>query len=197
VTRRYLGFAAALLILLGLALFHAPLLIAYGDLLVDSQPPSKADAILVLAGDFGGDRIRMAGELLRKGFAPYALVSGPMPIYGVNEADLAIEMMKREGYADVDLRALYLKASSTREESRQVAAEMGRRQVRRLLIVTSDYHTARAGRLFRKAMGSSVEIHMVAAKDPHFPRESWWREREGLKTIFYESLKTVSSAVER
>jgi uncharacterized SAM-binding protein YcdF (DUF218 family) len=185
------------LLLLCVVLFHAPLLIAYGDLLVDAQAPSKADAILVLAGDFGGDRIRMAGNLLRSGFAPYALVSGPMPIYGVNEADLAIQMMKKEGYTDVDLRPLYLKASSTREESRQIAGAMNRLKVKRLLVVTSDYHTARAGRLFRKALGSQVDVQMVAAKDPHFPRESWWREREGLKTIFYESLKTISSAVER
>ena len=192
--RRWL---AALLLLLPIFLFRASLLQWYGNLLVDSAPPVKADAILVLAGDFGGDRIRHAATLVRQGYAPYALVSGPMPIYGVNEADLAIAMARREGFIDERLEPVYLKASSTLEESRKFAPELQRRGIHSILVVTSDYHTARAGRLFRRVLGGRTQVRMVATPDVHFPRASWWREREGLKTVFYESLKTISSAVEQ
>lgn len=184
-------------LLLPLFLLRAPILEWYGNLLVNSEAPVKSDAILVLAGDFGGDRIRHAAKLVREGYAPYALVSGPMPIYGVNEADLAISMARREGFSDERFEPLYLKASSTLEEARKLGPELERRGIRSLLIVTSDYHTARAGRLFRKVLGGSIHVRMVAAPDVHFPRANWWREREGLKTVFYESLKTISSAVEQ
>lgn len=187
------------LILLGVlalvAVFHSPILIAYGDLLVNADPPARADAILVLAGDFSGDRIRYAGSLLRQGLAPYALISGPMPIYGVNEADLAISLMRRDGSTE-RLEPLYIKASSTLEESKRIREELVRRHIHSVMIVTSDYHTARAGRIFRRVLGSAMQVRVVATSSEHFPRKSWWRERESLKTVFYESLKTISSAFE-
>lgn len=186
-----------LLLIPPLFLFRARVFEWYGNLLVDAQPPVKSDAILVLAGDFGGDRMRHAARLLREGYAPYVLVSGPMPIYGVNEADLAIEMVRQEGYTNERFEPLYIRASSTLEEAKQVAPELQRRGIHSVLIVTSDYHTARAGRLFRKSLGGGIRVRMVAAPDAHFPRATWWKEREGLKTVFYESLKTISSAVEQ
>ncbi|HYZ84386.1 MAG TPA: YdcF family protein [Bryobacteraceae bacterium] len=195
--RRLPGRTLLILLILAVLLiaFHPFLLTRYGDLLVRAEAPIKSDAILVLAGDFSGSRIRHACRLLRDGWAPYALVSGPMPLYGVNEADLAIAMMRREGFDDVQLEPMKIQASSTRAESEQMANSIRSRGIRKLMIVTSDYHTARAGRIFRHAL-PEIEIHMVAAKDAHFPRESWWREREGLKAVFYESVKTISSAVE-
>ena len=49
-----------------------------GEFLVHTDPIMKADAVLVLAGDWNGDRILKGGELVKQGYAPVVLVSGPM-----------------------------------------------------------------------------------------------------------------------
>ena len=45
--------------------------------LIQSEQPTSADAVVVLAGDSYGLRIQKGGDLVRAGFAPVALVSGP------------------------------------------------------------------------------------------------------------------------
>ena len=165
---------------------------AAGDYLIESRAPEKADAVLVLAGDWRGDRVRLAGELVKSGYAPLALVSGPMELYGVNEADLAIQFAVRGGASASYFVPVYVRALSTLEEARAFAPELRRRNIRRLLLLTSNYHTHRAASIFRKELGSSVEILPVAAPDKYFRPEDWWLRREGQKTVFYEYSKTLA-----
>jgi uncharacterized SAM-binding protein YcdF (DUF218 family) len=73
-----------------------------------------------------------------------------------------------------------------------------RRNVHRVLLVTSDYHSRRAGRIFRAAertLGGGIEIRMVATPDKEFQPDSWWRSRQGQKIAFMEWTKTLSSAI--
>ena len=62
-----------------------------GNYLVAAEQPSHADIILVLGGDWTGQRILPAAELAQKGFASRVWVSGPMELYGVYAAKLAID----------------------------------------------------------------------------------------------------------
>ena len=80
------------------ALTHSIWLTWLGNVLVDDMAPVKADAVLVLAGDPRGERIRKAGDLVRAGYVPKVLVSGPTEWYGVNEAELAIRFAVANGY---------------------------------------------------------------------------------------------------
>jgi uncharacterized SAM-binding protein YcdF (DUF218 family) len=156
------------------------------------MPPVKADAALVLAGDGRGNRIRTAAELVRSGYVPKVIVSGPMSWYGVNEADLAIRFVISKGYPSDWFEPLKIRALSTEEEAREVGRELERRGIRRLLIVTSDFHTARAGKIFRRAVPPTIEIHTIASPDKYFTPHGWWHTREGWKTWFYESTKTIA-----
>ena len=70
-----------------------------------------------------------------------------------------------------------------------------KRGIRRILIVTSNYHTARAGRIFRRRLGKDVEVRMLAASDLYFDADRWWHSREGQKTVFYEWSKTLTGAI--
>ena len=62
------------------------------------EQPQRADVILVIAGDWSGERILTGAELARQGYAPKVWVSGPMELYGVNEAALAINYALAHGY---------------------------------------------------------------------------------------------------
>ncbi|MBC7925937.1 MAG: YdcF family protein [Bryobacteraceae bacterium] len=188
---------AAVVLLAALTLFFtAPVwLPGVGYLLVQDEAPRAADALLVLAGDWKGERILKACEVAASGFVPTILVSGPMLLYGQNEADLAIAYAVKGGCNPAILEACRLNASSTEEEARVFQPELRRRKIQRLLVVTSNFHTARAGRIFRKRLGGEVEVHMIAAPDKYFNPTSWWRDRQGQKTAFYEFSKTLSNLI--
>lgn len=177
-------------LLIAAAVTHSLWLAAIGDFLVAAQEPFKADVVVVLAGGWRGNRILKAAELVRQGFATRILVSGPDGHYGVYESDLAIPFAVRNGYPREWFVPLPNRSRSTREEARDVAAELRRRHVRRFILVTSDYHTRRARAVYRK-MAPGIEFRTVAAPDPDFPRK-WWQTRQGQKTVFLEWVKTVA-----
>jgi len=77
-----------------------------------------------------------------------------------------------------------------------VLAELRRRNIHSFLLVTSDYHTARAARIYQaqeRAMGGGPAMRVVAARDELFHLESWWRNREGQKAVFFEWCKTFAT----
>lgn len=167
-----------------------------GYALVHDDGPVKADIAVVLAGDSYGHRIVKGGELVRAGYVPLVLVSGPAGAYGLHESDLAIAFAVRQGFPVEWFVALPHHALSTSEEAVVVLAELRRRNAHRFLLVTSNYHTARARRIFlaaERASGGGPEIRAVAAPDEFFQPNSWWRNREAQKTTFFEWSKTIAT----
>jgi len=189
----------AVLVLAAAVYLTSPLwLAALGRALVEDDGPAKADAIVVLGGDAWGLRLEKAAGLVKAGYAPRVLISGAPAAYGANESDLAIPYIVREGYPAEWFVALHNHTMSTREECFVLLPELRRRQVRSLILVTSNYHSARAARIFRaveRAIGYTVDLHMVAAPDPYFAPDAWWQNREGRKTTLNEWEKTVANAL--
>ncbi len=173
---------------------HAWWMAGLGRLLVRGQGPARADVAVVLAGDYYGNRILRAAELVRQGYVPAVLVSGPHMLYGHYECDLAIPFAVQHGYPAAWFLRAPNEAHSTREEAAAILPDLRRRGAHRILIVTSDYHTARAARIYRAA-APDLEFRMVAASDPYFRADGWWRNREGQKVFFMEWSKTVANAL--
>lgn len=150
--------------------------------------------MVVLGGDWKGERVVAACELMKQGVANVALVSGPTELYGRNEADLAIEYARSKGCPDGLLQAAYLKAFSTEDEAREFRKLLMQRNVHSVLLVTSNYHTARARRVFlRYWKGSGMDLRSYAVPDALFDPDHWWESREGQKTTFYEWSKTLAA----
>ncbi len=187
--------ALALAVVVALALiFHTAVLTALGSYLVKAAPPQKADAIVVLAGDATGHRIVTAGNLVREGYAPKAIVSGPTWMYDVAECDLEIPFATRRGYPETYFVHFEHRAHSTQEEAEVIIPELHRIGAKTILLVTSDYHTRRAGRIFRR-MGPDLNFIVIAALDPYFSPSGWWHNREGRKTFAIEWMKTIAEWV--
>ena len=190
--------------LLGLVLVVAVLFLArslwlpaIAFALIRDDGPAKADLAIVLGGDYYGHRILKAAELVRQGYVPAVLVSGPPGFYGAHETELAIPFAVRHGYPAEWFIGFTHAELSTRGEVRVIVAELRRRNVRSVLLVTSDYHSARAARLFRsaeRAAGGGPALRTVVASDEFFHPGSWWRSRQGQKTVFFEWSKTVATA---
>jgi uncharacterized SAM-binding protein YcdF (DUF218 family) len=184
-----LGFAA--LIILILFFSRSIWLRDLGRELVDTQPPQKSDMIVVLGGDWYGNRILKAAQLAKQGYAPKVLVSGGGYLYGNYEGDMAVPFAVQHGYDPHMFIKLLHPVSSTRAEAEAVIPELRRRGVKRYIIVTSDFHTARAGRLFRE-MAPDLELRVVATNATS-DWDRWWEDRESRKTFLMEWTKTLTS----
>ena len=190
--KRVLLFLAAAVVLL--VLFHATLLAALGNFLVKAGPPQKADIIVVLAGDGFGHRILTAGDLIKQGYAAQAIISGPDGNYGNYECDLAIPFAVKAGDPESDFIHLEHHARSTVEEAQVVVKKLRDMGVKRVILLTSTYHTRRAGNIFRRA-APDLDFIVVAAPDEFFKPDSWWHNREASKTFAYEWSKTIAEWV--
>ena len=132
-----------------MVVFHTQILGALGAYLVQADPPQKADAALVLAGDGWGHRILTAAQLARDGYVPKVLVSGPDGAYGYHECDLAIPFAVKHGYPEAYFVHMENQARSTLAEAHvALMPEIRREGIRRMLLVTSNFHTRRAGQIF-------------------------------------------------
>jgi uncharacterized SAM-binding protein YcdF (DUF218 family) len=192
---RFLKVFVCIIVVVGLlAATHSLWLAMLGRALVRDDGPARADIAVVLAGDYTGGRILKAAELVKEGYVPDVLVSGPQVLYGLYECDVEISFAVRHGYPESWFIRAPNHALSTRDEAASVLPDLRRRGVHRFLLVTSDYHSARAGRIFRK-MGRDFDIRLVTAPDEYFHADDWWRNREGQKTFFFEWSKTVANAV--
>ncbi|MGH9665037.1 MAG: YdcF family protein [Bryobacteraceae bacterium] len=162
-----------------------------GEYLVQAGPPARADLAVVRGGDPYGNRVLTGGELARQGYVRQVLVSGPAGVYGLHECDLAIPFAIKAGYPAADFIPFPNDAKSTKEEAADVAAELRRRNARSIDLVTSDYHTRRAGRIFRYT-APGIEIHVVSVPDRDFRAGGWWKTRQGEKVFAIEWMKTIA-----
>jgi uncharacterized SAM-binding protein YcdF (DUF218 family) len=182
--------AAAIVVVLAIG-FSQQILWESGAVLVNNQPPVKADAVVVLGGDYAGDRIRKGAELVKAGYAPVVIVSGGGRMYGRYEAEHEIDYAVRVGYPREIFIPVLKGVFSTQDEAGRDAAEFRQRGLHSVLLVTSPSHTARATRIFRKA-APEIQFHPVAAADPKWNNGYWWKIREGRKTWALEMAKTLT-----
>lgn len=189
---RYFAFAVVVLALVAACSpFWLPWI---GETLVNSGPASKADFVLVLGGGWSGARILAGAELARQGYAPVVLVSGPDGFYGHFESELAIDFAVKHGYPRSMFVGVDHTGRSTVEEAVITLEDLRRRGAQSCIVVTSDTHTARAGRVYRR-LANGIRIQTVAAPEPDFDFHHWWRTREGRKTIFFEWTKTIADGL--
>jgi len=163
-----------------------------GAALVSAGPPQKADAIGVLGGDYTGRRILLAAKLAQEGYAPKVVVTGAARMYGVFESDLAVDFAVKNGFSRDLFIPVHKAAFSTADEARNVMIPLLRQMgVHKLLLVTSEFHTARSGRIYRRE-ARDIETHVVAADTFFWEHGMWWKNREGRKIWFTEATKTIA-----
>ena len=84
--------------------------------------------------------------------------------------------------------------NSTRSESKFLGSYLKQHDIRKILLVTSNYHTRRAAKLMRSE-NPRLDVIVIPAPDPFFTPSTWWETRNGEKTFLYEWLKTIATAL--
>ena len=153
-----------------------------------SDPLEKADAILVLGGGVG-DRVFEAARLYKEGFAPYVVMCGGPLLGQHNLADL----MKKEAQslgAPPQAILLVREGSSTLDNAIFSLPLLKKRGFRKIIIVTSPYHTRRAKMVFQKVYrGQDTEIIIRGVGSNPFSaydENNWWQHHEGIDVFVRE-----------
>ena len=168
-----------------------------GRQLIRSDPIVRSDAIAVLAGGKFGVRELEAADLYLAGQAERVVLSSgrespaasEMARRGVTLSGPAIRQrqMVELGVPSTALTFLPGYPESTFDEATLFAEWSDAQRIESLIVVTSAYHTARAGFIFDRTFGDrSVRITMRPARLDDFTAESWWRWRTTLRTGLFE-----------
>jgi len=150
--------------------------------------PEPADGIVVLAGET--DRRPARGlELLRRGMAPHLLFDAEdgEQIYDLKLTEIAQRYANTLPEAN-HITVCAVRGRSTFAETADVGRCLGPLNARRVLIVTSNYHTRRAFIIFSHRL-PQYHWSIAATGDP--VSFAWWTNRELAKTAFDEWTKLV------
>lgn len=177
----------------GLLAGWRPALSFAGRFLVCSGTPQPADLILVLAGDFYGSRVLKAAELAKQGFAPRVLISGT-PYQTGMEGDFAIAFLARHGYPTRLFESFGHHARSTIEEARVLHTELVRRNTRRVILVTSSFHSRRSAIVFA-LFCPEVDFISVPSDEKNFHPAVWWRDESSRALVFSEWGKIIGTVL--
>jgi len=191
-------FTVLLLLLLAavvgtLYLFRGPLLRAFADCWIVDDELEKADALVVLGGDsVQGDRARHAVGLFHQGWAPKVVLSGGPLRADLSEADLMEKDALRQGVPAASLIVFRHPVTNTLHEALALRPLLAQHNFRKVIVVTSNFHTRRARRIFRAVYEKDgLEVRVSAAPDVRFHPDRWWQERDDRAWLFLELVKTL------
>jgi uncharacterized SAM-binding protein YcdF (DUF218 family) len=176
---------------------------AGAHLLIVKSDLASADAIVVMSGSATyRERADWAAKLYREGRAPMVILTNDSLKSGWDKKEernpyfyeLAARELQRLGVPESKIQVVSDIALGTYEESVGVRDYAGAHQLKRLLVVTSAYHTRRTLWSLRHACeGSGIEIG-IDSPPPGWqtpaPARWWWR-RWGWKVVAGEYVKLI------
>ncbi|MCF8019100.1 MAG: YdcF family protein [Vallitaleaceae bacterium] len=173
-----------------------------GKWLVDEDEIVKSDIIVVLMGSVP-DRILEAVDLYHDGLADQiVMVNSHMVGYDIllsrgvkipGNAQLSKSAANLLGIQDEDALILDGDAKSTQDEAIVIKEYLkDKENIDSIILVTSKYHSARAKKIFVKALdGLNQEVIVTSSPSKYdtYNSEQWWRNREDVKRVIIEYLK--------
>ena len=138
--------------------------------------PDHADAIVVLGGDVH-KRAPHAATLWRAGLAPVVVAVGGTRDQGsLAEASKTARVLDQEGLPAEAVIEVDDDAPSTADEARAAVEAARQRGWTRLAVVTSPYHTWRAGKVFEAAAQGWPTVAMVPSPLDTYDPDGWWHD---------------------
>ncbi|MBM3752238.1 MAG: YdcF family protein [Acidimicrobiia bacterium] len=203
--RRVLGCLLVVAVLAGLAatVGRRPMLTWIGSQLVHEDPPSVVDAAVVLSGGFPNRELEAAAVFASGGAPLIVLTRDPEPagmailrargVLMPNAVERRISVLEQLGVPASRLVVTAGTIQSTADEAAAVASLASERQWRRVLVVTSPWHTARARLVFRAQLEPlGITVLTRGATDDHFDPATWYVSRAGLREGIFEWQKLLA-----
>ena len=173
-----------------------------GDLLQSTDAlPLHVNAAVVLEASPPTERIRLDGamKLLQQGVSERLLLplaqltfwDEPLPpmVRRFLEANYGPTLSSKVDFCEVSAQV-----NSTFQEAHALDKCIREHGWDSVIVVTSNYHTRRAGLIWRRVMAKDnpkLRIWMYGAADPDFQTDGWWRRRLWAKTWLLELTKLI------
>jgi uncharacterized SAM-binding protein YcdF (DUF218 family) len=82
--------------------------------------------------------------------------------------------------------------ASTRDEAEALATFLRTEPWARVAVVTTNYHTRRARRVFRHELGNlQHQVRFVGVPTESFSEDNWWKSRDGFLVYLNELFKSA------
>jgi uncharacterized SAM-binding protein YcdF (DUF218 family) len=184
---RFLFLLFVIVFFLFLYVVRHPLLRLAGDYWVVDELPQTSDAIVMLGDDnYNGDRAARAAELFKSGIAPRVVASGRYMRPYASFADLEQHDLIDHGVPASAVVRFSHRADDTREEAIAISQLLSSRGWKRIIVVTSTYHTRRAQYICKRVFPTGALLRIVAARDSEYDPDHWWWTRQGVRIFFHE-----------
>ena len=182
-------FLFCFLILVGiLYLVRVPLLRFAGEFWIVDDAPEPSDVIIVLSGDnYDAVRAARAAALFRAGLAPHVVATGRSLRSYASTTDLMKRDLVDHGVPAAAIIPMTHRADDTREEAVAVSEFVASHGWKKILLVTSNYHTRRSEYIYERSLPPGTQLRVISAPDIEYDPQSWWRTRAGLKIFFHEA----------
>jgi DUF218 domain len=164
-----------------------PLLRLAGGFWIVDDGPAYSDAIVILGDDnYGGDRAERAAELFKAGWAPRVVASGRFLRPYASIAELEEHDLKDDGVPQDAIIRFEHRANNTKEEAADLRQLIQQRGWKRILLVTSSYHTRRSRYICARTFPAGTVLRVVPARDSEYDPDHWWETRRGLVIFSHE-----------
>ena len=184
---RFLFLICFLFLLFLLYLVRNPLLGLAGSFWIIDDKPAASDAIVILGDDnYQADRATRAAELFKAGMAPRIVASGRYLRPYATIAELEQHDLIDRGVPPSAIVRFDQHAENTKDEAAALAQLISSRGWKRILLVTSNYHTRRARYICERSFPAGTILRVVPAPDSDYDPHSWWHHRAGTKIFAHE-----------
>jgi uncharacterized SAM-binding protein YcdF (DUF218 family) len=174
-----------------------------GQFLIIDEPLEPADALVVLAG-MRVERWLEAAELYREGKAPAILLSRGivepaetrLRARGIRfpaQTDLVKDALVQMGIPAAAISTFPHSVDNTADEALRTREAAERNGWKRLIVVTSKYHTRRARYAFeRELKGSGIGVQVRGSRFDEIQPDRWWKSRSDFRWVFSELQKLAA-----
>ena len=182
-------------IIFGVYLFRYDILTGIGQFLIKTDTPEKVDVAFVLAGN-ANDRGRGAAKLYKEGYIKKIITTGEtteriLRAYNIycDEAHLTAKVLIDNKVKLQDILPISY-STSTLEEMRLILNYCQTHQLKKIMIISSLYHTRRIHTFFRKQFTQKgIKVVLVGTDDNSFDEIHWWQSEYGLIALNNEYIK--------
>ncbi|MEL6673954.1 MAG: YdcF family protein [Bacteroidota bacterium] len=195
--RKLLKWVLALLVIFGgLYLARKPILRGIGNFLIHEDTLQPVDATFVLSGgviERTEEAARMFPEHTPVIYATGANRSGALQAMGINltDAEVGRKVLWDLGVDSAAVKVIQ-RGTSTYEESEEILGFASAEGLKRIMIISSKFHTRRVSSVFRRKFRSlGIEVIVRGAPPATYDTQQWWQHEESLIFVFNEYAKLL------
>lgn len=172
----------------------------FGETLICDDPPIKSDAAIILnTGVEYYPRLIEAASVYKKGLAKKIVINGNRKTDSLRELEVKgferccpwyedtiriLEVLDVPG-SDV-LPVSAEDAYDTVSEAEAVGGEMVAQGYKKIILITSKFHTRRAAHIWKEMYKEKLDITSVSAKSDPFDPSSWWKQGRQVRWVLAE-----------